>query len=111
MTNFTHGHYARGTAAGQKGNTDTGRAASDHASGTLPRRHRQMMEAWAVYGAEGAIPETIANDLGLPVHVVRPRCGELVKRGLMFVVGKAPGNLGCHVRRFSIVRPAEVQAA
>ena len=111
MTDFSNGHYARGTAAGQKGDTETGRAAADHVNKTLGRRHQQMFDAWDRYGAFGATPETIATDLDLPVHIVRPRAGELVKRGLLFVVGKSKGNLGCDVRRYSTVRPIALDQA
>lgn len=73
----------------------------------LGQRHRLMLSAWTPYGAAGATPEQIANDTGLPVHVVRPRAGELVKRGLFFEVGKRPGNLGCRVTAYSVVKPSE----
>lgn len=102
-------HYGRGTAAGSKGNTPTSRANSEagasKATETLPRRHRQVVEAFAVYGPAGAIPEDVANDLDLPVHVVRPRCGELRTRKLLFEVGKRPGRMGCDVTAFSTVPP------
>ena len=74
---------------------------------SLGQRHRQMLAAWTSYGADGATPEQIANDIGLPVHVVRPRAGELVKRGLFFEVGKRQGNLGCQVTAYSVVKPGE----
>jgi hypothetical protein len=104
-------HYRDGNAAGFKGNSReaqvTGRAAAEAVTETLGRRHQQMMDAWTLYGARGAIPEEIACDLDLPVHVVRPRAGELTKRGLLFEVGKRPGLLGCAVMAYSITRPAE----
>lgn len=98
-------HYMAGTVAGHKGNKMTGRDAAAKVTEELPRRHRQMIEAWTRYGASGAIPEDIANDLDLPVHVVRPRAGELVKRGLMFENGKALGGMGHVVTRYSVVKP------
>lgn len=100
-------HYGQGTAAGHKGESETGKDAAQAVTEDLSRRHRQMVEAWTIYGASGAIPETIANDLELPVHVVRPRAGELVKRGLLFVNGKQMGGLGKKVMAYSVVKPAE----
>lgn len=103
-------HYRTGTAAGFKANSDatreTGRQAAETVTETLARRHRQMIDAWSPYGAVGAIPEQVAADLDLPVHVVRPRAGELVRRGLLFQVGKRPGKMGCNVMAYSVVRPA-----
>ena len=107
---YENGHYGRGTAAGSKGKSQTGKDAAEHVNRTLGRRHQQMMEAWTFYGAAGAIPETIANDLDLPVHLVRPRAGELVKLGRLFVVGRSPGELGCKVMRYSVEKPAEPEA-
>lgn len=105
------GFYGNGTAAGFKGNSpiarETGREAAQAVTGDLPRRHKQMLEAWRPYGAVGARPEEIAGDLGLPVHVVRPRAGELVKRNLLFEVGKRMGTLGSKVTVYSVFRPAE----
>lgn len=102
-------HYGKGTAAGFKGNSPEARqnsAAAAHAvNKTLGRRHAQMIAAWRLYGAAGAIPEQIADDVGLPVHVVRPRAGELVKRGLLFETGKRLGGLGHKVMSYSVERP------
>jgi len=107
--NFKNGHYARGTAAGAKGNSkeakENSEAAAAEVTKGLGRRHAQMVEAWTPYGAEGAIPEVIAEDIGLPVHVVRPRAGELKKRGLFFEVGKRMGQLGQKVTVYSTVKP------
>ncbi|MXO71740.1 hypothetical protein [Alteraurantiacibacter buctensis] len=109
----TFPRYRDGTAAGFKGNSTMAREnsqeAAEHVSKTLARRHRQMFDAWALYGPAGAIPEQIAEALGLPVHVVRPRAGELVKRGLLFEVGRRMGDMGKPVMAYSIVRP-EAQA-
>ena len=111
MNDTTHNfaHYGDGTAAGFKGNSRESIANSREAAAdvgkTLARRHRQMVAAWTPYGASGAIPERIADDLGLPVHVVRPRAGELVKRGLLFQVGRRVGDLGFRVMAYSVVRP------
>ncbi|MXO50122.1 hypothetical protein GRI42_02240 [Erythrobacter gaetbuli] len=112
--NCEKAHYGRGTAAGSKGNTPTAKAnsvaAASQVTQTLPRRHRQVVEAFASYGAFGARPEDVANDLELPVHVVRPRCGELRKRGLLHEVGKRPGLWGCDVTAFSVVKPDDEAA-
>ncbi|MEE2795631.1 MAG: hypothetical protein VX512_12435 [Pseudomonadota bacterium] len=104
-------HYGHGTAAGHKGRSNVTRQNSVDAAAkvteNLGQRHRLMLSAWTPYGAAGATPEQIADDTGLPVHVVRPRAGELVKRGLFFEVGKRPGNLGCRVTAYSVVKPSE----
>jgi hypothetical protein len=103
--------YRDGTAAGHKGNSkharETGRAAAKEVTRSLGRRHKQMLNAWAPYGANGARPEEVARDLGLPVHVVRPRASELVKRKLLFEVGKRPGDLGSLVMAYATIAPAE----
>lgn len=104
-------YYGRGTAAGHKGHSAAARQDSREAASKvtqdLGRRHRQMVEAWTPYGAAGAIPEQISNDTGLPVHVIRPRAGELVKRKLLFEVGKRQGGLGCRVMAYSVTAPAD----
>jgi hypothetical protein len=101
--------YCDGTAAGFKGNGSEARqnsAAAAHAvNKTLGRRHAQMMAAWLRYGAAGATPEQIADDVGLPVHVVRPRAGELVKRGLLFEAGKRVGGMGFKVMSYAVRQP------
>lgn len=108
------GHYGSGTAAGSKGNTPTAKANSEAAASevtqSLPCRHRQVIEAFQAYGPAGAIPEEVANDLELPVHVVRPRCGELRTRGLLHEIGKRPGMMGCDVTAFSTVKPDDKAA-
>lgn len=109
-------NYRDGTAAGYKGNSSEARTASKEAAAgvteTLGRRHQQMMDAWTPYGAEGAIPEQIAEDLGIPLLCVRPRAGELVKRGLLFQLGRRMGGMGCRVIAYSVVKPeAQDQAA
>lgn len=104
-------HYGRGIAAGHKGHSaaarQNSREAASEVTKDLGRRHRQMVEAWTPYGAAGAIPEQIANDTGLPIHVIRPRAGELVKRKLLFEVGKRQGGLGCRVMAYSVTAPAD----
>ncbi|MFL0671320.1 MAG: hypothetical protein ACJLS3_07830 [Erythrobacter sp.] len=109
MANATSPHYGNGTAPGWKGNSPEARQNSAGAAHvvnkTLGARHAQMMAAWRRYGAPGAIPEQIADDVGLPVHVVRPRAGELVKRGLLFEAGKRIGGMGFKVMSYSIERP------
>jgi hypothetical protein len=109
QTDETKPHYGNGTAAGFKGNSPEARqnsAGAAHAvSKTLGQRHAQMLAAWARYGAAGAIPEQIAVDVGLPVHVVRPRAGELVKRGLLFEAGKRVGGMGFKVMSYTANKP------
>lgn len=109
MLDETKPHYSGGTAAGWKGNSPEARqnsaGAAHMVNRTLGKRHAQMLAAWRPYGAAGAIPEQIADDVGLPVHVVRPRAGELVKRGLLFEVGKRAGGLGCKVMAYSVAKP------
>lgn len=101
--------YGDGTAAGFKGNSSEARQNSAGAAHlvnkTLGRRHAQMVAAWSRYGAAGAIPENIADDVGLPVHVVRPRAGELVKRGLLFEAGKRLGGMGFKVMAYTVSKP------
>lgn len=108
-------HYRNGTSAGMKGGSAltraNGRQAADKVNETLAPRHRQMLDAWEGFGAAGAIPEQIAAMLGLPVHLVRPRAGELVKRGLLFEIGRRPGGLGCAVTAYSTVRPEAREVA
>ncbi len=110
----TNPHYRDGTAAGFKGNSLQARqnsaGAAQEVTKGLGARHAQMMHAWAFYGPSGAIPEDIANDLDLSVHIVRPRAGELVKKGLLFEIGRRPGGLGHNVTIYSVERPTE-QAA
>ena len=102
-------HYRDGTAAGFKGNSaetrQNSREAAEKVSKDLGRRHKQMLEAWAPYGASGAIPEDIAEDLGLPVHIIRPRAGELVKRNKLFEIGRRMGGMGHKVTAYSVERP------
>ncbi len=104
-------HYRDGTAAGHKGHSAAARANSAGAAAAitkdLGRRQRQVLEAWAFFGKAGAIPEQIANNLSLPVHVIRPRAGELVKRGLLFELDSRKGDLGRDVMAYSITRPEE----
>lgn len=106
--------YREGTAAGFKGISFEARQnsveAATEVSKGLPRRHRQMVDAWTLYGPSGAIPEQVADDLDLPVHVVRPRAGELVKKALLFEVGKRMGQLGKPVMAYSIHRQSEASA-
>lgn len=112
---FDRAHYARGTAAGSKGNSaearQNSRDAADAVTKTLGNRHREMIAAWTPYGLVGAIPEQIANDTDLPVHIIRPRAGELVKRKLLFEVGKRPGGMGKSVMAYSITPQPEGEAA
>ncbi|MXO72380.1 hypothetical protein [Alteraurantiacibacter buctensis] len=106
-------HYRDGTAAGFKGNStaarENSREAAEGVQKTLGHRQAQVLDAFALYGAAGAIPEDLVNVLGLAVHLLRPRAGELVKRGLLFEVGKRQGDYGKPVMAYSVVRP-EAQA-
>lgn len=107
-------HYARGTAAGHKGHSKAARENSAEAAAkvteSLAPRHAQMMAAWTPYGAAGAIPEQIANDLGIPLLCVRPRAGELARRKLLFEIGKRPGELGSNVTAYSVINPDDEAA-
>lgn len=107
MTDIADRHYSRGTAAGAKGHSkqarENSRNAADEVTQDLARRHRQMVEAWTPYGAAGAIPEQIADDLDLPLLCVRPRAGELARRKILFEVGKRPGGMGKPVMAYSIL--------
>lgn len=109
MLDETKPHYGGGTAAGWKGNSPEARQNSASAAHivnrSLGKRHAQMVAAWSRYGAAGAIPEQVADDLALPVHVVRPRAGELVKRGLLFEAGKRIGGMGFKVMAYSVSKP------
>lgn len=115
MTHRSTPHYRDGTAAGFKGNSaaarETSKAAAAEVTKTLGRRHQQMIEAWSLYGQRGAIPEEIADDLGLPLLCVRPRASELAKRGRLFEVGKRTGGMGSKVMAYSVVKPAETSEA
>lgn len=108
-------HYARGTAAGIKGNSkqarESSREAAEAVNETLGHRHGQMVAAWTPYGAAGAIPEQVANDIDLPVHIVRPRASELVKRKLLFELPRRPGGMGKLVTAYSVVPPVDGEAA
>lgn len=108
-------HYGDGTAAGHKGISGEARAnsreAAEEVTRTLGRRHRQMLDAWAVYGRAGATPEQIAADLDLPLLCVRPRAGELARRGKLYEIGKRPGGMGKPVMAYSIEEPVALSEA
>lgn len=103
--------YREGTQAGWKGNKETGRRAAFAVSQDLPRRHAQVMAAFAPYGPAGATCDEIGEELKLPVHLVRPRASELEKRGKLFAVGRRPGRLGHKVTVYSVVEPDEREKA
>lgn len=109
MADYHEPRYGNGTAAGHKGLSTTAlensRNAAQEVTKTLGRRHRQMVDAWSRYGRLGTTPEQISADLDLPVHVVRPRAGELVRIGKLYEVGKRPGGMGHPVTAYSIVNP------
>jgi len=39
------------------------------------------------------------------IALIRPRAGELVKRGLLFEVGKRTGGMGFKVMAYSVAKP------
>lgn len=92
---------------GWKGNKSTGIQAAFAVSQDLARRHRQVFDALAPYGAAGATCDEICEALGLPVHIVRPRASELERKGKLYPVGKRRGAMGYNVTIYSTVRPAE----
>lgn len=91
--------------AGWKGKKRTGREAAFAVSKDLPRRHGQVLAAFEPHGAAGATCDEICEDLGLPVHVVRPRASELERKGKLFPVGRRDGALGHKVTIYSTVKP------
>ena len=106
--------YRKGECAGFKGESPealkNSREAAEEVTETLGRRHAQVLAAFQKYGATGAIPEDIAADLELQLHIIRPRCGELRKRGMLHEVGRRMGGLGCKVMAYSVIKPVEVAA-
>lgn len=95
---------------GWKGRKSTGRNAAFAIAKDLPRRHAQVMEAFAKHGEAGSTCDEICRGLELPVHIVRPRASELEAKGKLFSVGKRPGMMGHKVTVYSVVKPLE-QAA
>lgn len=90
---------------GWKGDKATGRQAAFAIASDLPRRHRQVMEAFSRYGSRGATCDEISDLLGLAVYLVRPRASELEQKGKLFAVGKRLGTMGHKVTVYSIVKP------
>ena len=95
---------------GWKGDKSTGRQAAFALAQNLPRRHRQVMEAFAPYGEAGATCDDISATLNLPVYVIRPRASELERKGKLFPVDKRAGGMGHKVTVYSVVKPAEALA-
>lgn len=93
--------------AGWKGNKITGIRAAFAVSKDMGRRHAEVLSAFASSGAAGTTCDAIAAELGLPVHILRPRASELEKKGKLFPVGKAMGGLGHKVTVYSIERPVD----
>jgi hypothetical protein len=91
--------------AGWKGNKLTGIRAAFAVSKDMGRRHAEVLTAFASSGAHGTTCDAIAADLGLPVHIVRPRASELERKGKLFPVGRAMGGLGHKVTVYSVVAP------
>ncbi len=92
--------------AGWKGNKETGIQAAFAVSKDMGRRHAEVMNAFAQFGAVGATCDTIAEILGLPVFHVRPRASELERKGKLFPIGKAMGAYGHRVTIYSVVKPS-----
>jgi hypothetical protein len=93
--------------AGWKGNKLTGIHAAFAVPKDMGRRHAEVLAAFASSGTGGTTCDAIALDLGLPVHVVRPRASELERRGKLFPIGKAIGGLALKVTVYSVERPFE----
>lgn len=96
---------------GWKGSKSTGRAAAFTVSKDLARRHGQVLAAFEPYGADGATCDDICEQLGLPVHCVRPRASELERKGKLFAIGKRLGQMGLKVTVYSTERPVEAIAS
>lgn len=90
---------------GWKGDKTTGRQAAFAIAPDLARRHRQVLEAFAPYGAAGATCDEIAATLSLAVYLVRPRASELERLGKLFPIGKRQGAMGFKVTVYSVVKP------
>lgn len=90
---------------GWKGTKSTGRAAAFAVAKDLGRRHRQVIEAFAEFGADGGTCDEVGEALELPVYLVRPRASELERKGQLFLVGKRPGSFGHPVSVYSVVKP------
>ncbi len=97
-------------APGWKGPKSTGREAAKAIAPDIGRRHRQVRDAVAGYGAGGATADDLVEVLGLPVHLIRPRASELEKLGKLFAVGKRRGALGFNVTVYSVVPPHDEMA-
>lgn len=91
---------------GWKSDKATGRQAAFAIAPDLARRHRQVLEAFAPYGAAGATCDEVAETLALPVYLVRPRASELERLGKLFPIGKRLGAMGFKVTVYSVVKPA-----
>lgn len=96
---------------GWKGDKATGRQAAFAIAQDLPRRHRQVLQAFAEYGAAGTTCDEIAEVLGLPVYLVRPRASELERKSRLFPVGKRLGSMGFKVTAYSTVKPVSIAEA
>lgn len=93
--------------AGWKGNKLTGIRAAFAVSKDMGRRHAEVLSAFASSGTDGTTCDAIAADLGLPVHIVRPRASELERKGKLFPIGKAMGAYGHKVTVYSLTKPDE----
>ena len=91
--------------AGWKGSKSTGIQAAFAVTKDLGRRHSEVLNAFAPYGAPGATCDVVGEGIGLPAYLVRPRATELEKLGKLFAVGKAMGQMGHKVTVYSTVKP------
>lgn len=98
-------------APGWKGAKSTGRDAAKAIEPDLGRRQGEVLEAFKPFGAAGAIADDLVATLNLPVHLIRPRATELESKGKLFAIGKRRGSFGHAVTVYSVVRPADQQAA
>jgi predicted Rossmann fold nucleotide-binding protein DprA/Smf involved in DNA uptake len=94
---------------GWKGSKSTGREAAFAIAKKLPTRHAQVMAAIDRYGPAGATCDDIAPQLGLPIHVVRPRASELEVKGKLFAIGKREGAMGHLVTVYTTTKPENDQ--
>ena len=96
--------------AGWRGSKSTGIQAAFAVSKDMGRRHAEVMNAFAGFGQTGATCDVVAEILGLPVYLVRPRASELERKGRLHPVGKAMGSMGHKVTIYSVERPVDVAA-
>lgn len=97
---------------GWKGNNSTGCEAAFTVAKDLGRRHRQVIDAFAQFGKDGATCDEVGELLELPAYIVRPRASELERKTQLFLIGKRPGAFGHNVSIYSVINPhREARAA